>query len=163
MNKALFLDRDGVINRNYGHVHTIDKFIFRKGIFELTKYFLEKGFLIFIITNQAGISKGLYTQNEFLKLTEWMITQFNNRGIIVTKVYYCPHNISNNCNCRKPKPGMIIQALKEYNINTKQSFLIGDKMTDLQAGKSAKIQFLYNTSNFRSLIKLLDKIKNHLL
>lgn len=159
MNKALFLDRDGVINRNFGHVHKINKFVFRKGIFELLDFFKKKHYLIIIITNQAGIAKGLYSFDDFKLLNEWMLEKFVQRGIKVDRVYFCPHQDKDNCSCRKPKPGMILNAINDFNIDSTKSLFIGDKMTDEKASTSAGIKFFYNISNFNSLKKLLIYLK----
>lgn len=160
MNKALFLDRDGVINKNFGHVHKIENFKFRKGIFELLKFFQDKGFIILVVTNQAGIGKGLYTLDQFNLLNNWMINQFRNHGITITKTYYCPHGPEDNCNCRKPKAGMLLNAIKDFQIDTNSSFLIGDKVSDFIAGKSAKIKFNYILKN--SLTKLHLSLRRNL-
>ena len=140
-NRALFLDRDGTINVEKNYVYKIKDFEFIEGIFNIIKYYQKRGFLIFILTNQAGIARGYYTENDFQKLTQWMVKQFKKRGINITKVYHCPHhpNFTGECNCRKPKPGMILQAIKEYNIDPAQSVLIGDKKSDIIAGINAGI------------------------
>jgi D-glycero-D-manno-heptose 1,7-bisphosphate phosphatase len=139
MNKALFIDRDGVINVDKVHVYLKEDFEFSEGIFELCKKYFDDGYLIIVITNQAGIAKGLYTENDFKKLTRWMTSQFHDRGIIISKVYYCPHHpdINGYCECRKPAPGMILKAVKEFNLDITECILIGDKETDLQAGRNA--------------------------
>jgi D-glycero-D-manno-heptose 1,7-bisphosphate phosphatase len=141
MNKALFIDRDGVINVDKVHVFRIEDFEFNKGIFELCKKYTDNGFLIIVITNQAGIAKGLYTENDFIRLTTWMISQFRDRGIVISKVYHCPHHpdLSGHCDCRKPEPGMILQAVKEFDLDISECVLIGDRETDLQAGRNAGI------------------------
>ncbi len=140
-NKALFLDRDGVINVDKVHVYKIEDFEFTTGIFELAKRYQDEGFLIFVITNQAGIAKGLYTEEQFLKLTDWMVERFAEKGITITKVYYCPHHPDHDgeCSCRKPNPGMILQAIEEYDIDPVMSVLIGDRESDVEAGKLAGI------------------------
>ncbi len=139
--KALFLDRDGTINIEKNYIYKIEDFEFIDGIFELIKEYQEKGFLIFIITNQAGIARKLYSVADYEKLTNWMLTQFRRKGIEITKTYYCPHHpeITGDCNCRKPKPGMILQAIDEFHINPAQSVLIGDKKSDILAGENAGI------------------------
>jgi D-glycero-D-manno-heptose 1,7-bisphosphate phosphatase len=141
MNKALFLDRDGVVNVDKGHVFLQDQFEFSKGIFGLCREYSDDGFLILIITNQAGIAKGLYTEADFVRLTKWMVKQFRKNRIIISKVYYCPHHpdINGHCECRKPAPGMILQAIKEFDLNISECVLIGDKDTDLEAGRRAGI------------------------
>lgn len=138
-NKALFLDRDGTINVEKNYVYKIENFEFVKGIFDLIKSYQERGFLIFVITNQAGIARGYYTENDFKILTDWMTKQFHKNGIKITKVYHCPHHpeITGFCKCRKPNPGMILDAVKEFNIDPVNSVLIGDKKSDILAGKKA--------------------------
>lgn len=141
MNKALFLDRDGVINVDKGHVYLPEDFEFSGKIFNLAKSYLDAGFLIMVITNQAGIAKGIYTESDFTKLTEWMISRFKDNGISVSKVYYCPHypEITGPCDCRKPDPGMILRAIKEFDLDISECVLIGDMETDLEAGRRAGI------------------------
>tara|TARA_B100001027_G_C16084156_1_gene248661 strand:- start:86 stop:556 length:471 start_codon:yes stop_codon:yes gene_type:complete len=142
--KALFLDRDGVINHDTGHVHRIQDFIFNAEIFKICKNFQNRGFLIFIITNQAGIAKGYYDLKQFQKLNDWMLSVFNEHNISITKVYFCPHHpdFDKNCACRKPEPGMILKAKSEFNLDIQNSFLFGDKSSDIEAGKRAGIKNL---------------------
>jgi len=139
--KALFLDRDGVINKEINYLYRIEDFIFNDEIFELCRNYQKNGYKIFVITNQAGISRGYYKENDFLKLTDWMLTEFYLKGIEITKVYFCPHHpdISGHCICRKPKPGMIKQAQSEYNLDLSRSILVGDKMSDIEAGRNAGV------------------------
>lgn len=146
MNKALFLDRDGVINVEKNYVFKIEDFEFIEGIFELIKTFQDKGYLIIVITNQAGIGRGYYTEEDFHKLNNWMIEQFKQRGITITDVYYCPYHPTHGIGeylkdsyDRKPNPGMILKAGERYSIDLKQSVLIGDKDTDIKAGQAAGI------------------------
>lgn len=141
MNKALFLDRDGVINVDKGHVYLREQFEFNKDVFELCKNYSEQGFLIIIITNQAGIAKGYYSEEDFLQLTEWMVKEFACRGIVISKVYYCPHHpdITGPCACRKPEPGMILRAVNEFDLDISSCILVGDRESDLEAGRRAGI------------------------
>jgi D-glycero-D-manno-heptose 1,7-bisphosphate phosphatase len=141
---AVFLDRDGVINYDHEYVHKAHDFIFMTDVFETCKRFTESGYQIIIITNQSGIARGYYTEKDFDLLNQWMLEQFRINGIDITAVYYCPHHPVNGlgkykteCNCRKPKPGMILQAADEHQINLSKSILIGDNLSDIQAGKSA--------------------------
>ncbi|MBN2636272.1 MAG: HAD family hydrolase [Prolixibacteraceae bacterium] len=140
-NKALFLDRDGTLNIENNYVYKIEDFKFIEGILDVIKSYQEKGFLIFIISNQSGIARGFYTENEYLILTKWIIAKLEDYGIHITKVYHCPHHpdFTGECDCRKPKPGMILKAIHEFNINPSESVLIGDKKSDILAGKNAKI------------------------
>ncbi len=140
-NKALFLDRDGTINVEKKYVYKIEDFSFIPGIFELIQKYQSQNFRIIVFTNQSGIARGFYSENDFLSLTKWMTNEFKKKGIEITKVYYCPHHpkITGDCNCRKPKPGMILQAIKDFNINPANSVLIGDKKSDILAGERAGI------------------------
>lgn len=140
-NKALFLDRDGTINFEKHYVYKKEDFVFIPGVIDLIRHFSESGYLIFIITNQSGIARGFYSEKDYFQLTEWMLNQFELHGIKITKVYHCPHHpeITGPCNCRKPKPGMILQAIKEFNVNPATSALIGDKKSDILAGENAGI------------------------
>ncbi len=140
-NKALFLDRDGTLNVEKNYVYKIEDFEFIDGIIELIKTYQEKGFLIFIITNQAGIARGYYTEQDYQILTNWMINELKTYGIKIAKVYHCPHHpkVTGECDCRKPSPGMILKAINEFNINPSKSVLIGDKKSDILAGENAGI------------------------
>lgn len=146
MNKTLFLDRDGIINVDHGYVHTKEKFKFVDGIFELCRYAQELGYQIIVITNQAGIARGMYSVEDFLTLSKWMKEQFIKEKVIITDVYFCPHHPKKGfapykveCECRKPKPGMIFEAAKKHNIDLKQSVFIGDKVSDIKAAENAGI------------------------
>lgn len=145
-NKALFLDRDGVINYDYGHVGKIEDFKFIPQIFDICKNAQDDGFILIVITNQAGIAKGFYSEDEFRKLTSWMEGKFLEQGIKITKVYYCPFHIDAiipqykiDSFDRKPNPGMILKAIKDYNIDPSQSIFIGDNKTDEEASKNAGV------------------------
>ncbi len=145
MNRALFLDRDGVINIEKNYLHKIEDFKFIDGIFGLCRHYQNLGYLIFVVTNQSGIARGYYNESDFEKLTLWMIKQFLKEGITITKVYHCPHHpdISGTCECRKPKSGMILEAKKEFNLDLKNSILVGDKERDIEAATHAGIQENY--------------------
>jgi len=141
MMKTLFLDRDGVINIEKHHIFRKEDFEFSQGIFDLCKEYSDAGYLIIVVTNQAGIAKGYYSEADFLQLTAWMIDQFRANGVIISKVYFCPHHpdITGPCDCRKPNPGMISQAIKEFDLDIRECVMIGDKESDLQAGRRAGI------------------------
>ena len=145
--KTIFLDRDGVINIEKNYVYKIEDFEFINGIFSACKYLNELGYKIIIVTNQSGISRNLYSDNDFKKLTFWMKEQFLLNGIEILDVFYCPHLPIQKCGCRKPKPGMIIDAKNKYNIDLEKSWMIGDKETDIQAANLAGIK---NTILLRS-------------
>ena len=166
MNKALFLDRDGVINKEKNYLYKIEDFEFIDGVFETCRYFQKKGYLIIIITNQAGIARKKYSENDFKILTDWMLKEFENKDIKILKVYHCPHHpdFSGECECRKPKPKMILDAQNEFNIDLKKSILIGDKNSDIEAGLNAKIgnNYLITTGDKIKYNKYLVKILNNL-
>jgi D-glycero-D-manno-heptose 1,7-bisphosphate phosphatase len=145
MNKALFLDRDGVVNEEINYLYKIEDFKFIDGIFDLCKYYQSLGYLIIIVTNQSGIARNYYSVDDFNKLTIWMNEKFLENGISLSHVYYCPHHpeISALCSCRKPKPGMLLQAAQEFNINLSDSILIGDKERDIEAGINAGLNETY--------------------
>lgn len=141
--KALFLDRDGIINIDYGHVHKISDFKFTPFIFDLAKKYQDLGYLIIVITNQAGVSKKLYPIDDVYALNSYLISEFRKRGINIASIYFCPHQDLDNCNCRKPKPGLFLDAIHDFNINPQESVAIGDKMSDLAAASSAGVKELY--------------------
>ena len=145
MEKALFLDRDGTINVEKNYVYRIEDFVFRDGIFELVKAFFTKGYLIFVVTNQSGIARGYYTEEEYQYLTAWMTGQFREKGIIIAKVYHCPHHpdITGACSCRKPEPGMLLKAIDEFGLDPSLCVMIGDREPDMEAGRRAGVGQIY--------------------
>jgi D-glycero-D-manno-heptose 1,7-bisphosphate phosphatase len=143
--EALFLDRDGVINIDHGYVYEKEKFHFVDGIFEFVKSFYKRGFLIFVVTNQSGIVRGFYSEEEFQKISQYMSEEFRKRGVEISKIYHCPchEDFSENCSCRKPSPEMILMAEKEFNIDLSKSLLVGDNKKDIEAGERAGISSNY--------------------
>ncbi len=141
--KALFLDRDGVVNVDYGHVHTIDQFHLTDFIVDTCKHYQNQDYLIFVVTNQAGIGKGLYEKKDFLKLDYYMQNILKENGVEIEDTFYCPHKPEENCNCRKPKPGLFLEAIQSYKLDVHNSVVIGDKLSDLEAGYRAGIKQLY--------------------
>ena len=159
MQKAVFLDRDGVVNVDRGYVSQINEFTFVPGIFDLCLDLQKKDYKLFIITNQSGIARGYYSLRDYLKLTEWMVYKFLKKGVDIAEVYYCPHypDISGKCDCRKPNPGMILEAKKNYNLNLKHSILIGDKFSDILAGRNAGID---NNILFQGDVITIDLVEH---
>ena len=168
MQKALFLDRDGVVNVEKEYLYKIEDLEFIEGIFELCRHYQSLGYLIFIVTNQSGIARKYYSEEDFSTLTQWMIDAFKKEGVTITKVYHCPHHpkISGACSCRKPEPGMLLQAAKEYNLDLSQSIMIGDKERDVEAGINAGLRENYlfdetgtfTQSKSTKIVKKLDEI-----
>ena len=138
--KTIFLDRDGVINKDVNYAYKIVDFEFIDGIFEVCIYFQNLGYKIIIVTNQSGISRGYYSENDFQTITNWMLAQFKKNDINILDIFHCPHSPSSNCDCRKPKPGMFIEAKNKHNINMMKSWIIGDSERDIRAAILAGIK-----------------------
>ena len=150
MNKAIFLDRDGVINRKGSgyYVFREEEFLFNRGVIDSLKYFISKGYLLIIITNQGGIARGIYTISHVEKLHNYMIQQLKAFNIELTDIYYCPHHPDvSSCLCRKPGTLLIEQAIAKYNIDPKASFMIGDSDIDIKAAEKMKIKGLLIPTN----------------
>ena len=169
--KALFLDRDGVINIDYGYVSSRHNFDFIEGIFELVAKANDLGYLVIVITNQSGIGRGYYSLEDFLSLNEWMISNFTKRNAFIDHVYYCPVDPSRlhlysqkEASRRKPSPGMIYEAIRDFDINPKDSILLGDKYTDIEAGHLAGIErlLLFSQSLDNELVLSTGKAVNSL-
>ena len=137
--KTIFLDRDGVINKEVNYLHNIDDFEFIDGVFEACRHFQKLGYEIIIITNQSGIARGYYTEYDYQLITKWMLDQFEERNVKILDVFHCPHGPDSSCDCRKPKPGMLLQAINQYGIDMKRSWMIGDKDVDIKAANAANI------------------------
>ena len=143
---AIFLDRDGVINHNYGYVYKQESFDFIDGIFDIALHAHKLKYKIIVITNQAGIGRGYYTKEQFINLTAWMCDQFSAARSPIDHVYYSPYHPTAGIGkylkddfSRKPNPGMILQAQKDFSIDLGSSILIGDKVSDIQAGIAAGV------------------------
>jgi D-glycero-D-manno-heptose 1,7-bisphosphate phosphatase len=143
---ALFLDRDGVINVDHGHVHRFDQIEFIHGIFELCLTAQELGYLLIVVTNQAGIGRGIFTEDDFHVLMAWMKEQFAARNIAITDVFFCPDHPEHGLGAyrrhspmRKPNPGMLLAAARNYCLDMPKSVLVGDKLSDIQAGTKAGV------------------------
>jgi len=143
---AIFLDRDGTINVDHGYVHEIDNFQFIDGVIDAMRELKEMGFALVIVTNQSGIARGMYSEEQFMQLTEWMDWSLADRDIDLDGIYFCPHlpdasveNYRQQCDCRKPQPGMILSAAEELDIDLAASYIVGDKIDDVMAGKAAGV------------------------
>ena len=143
---ALFLDRDGVINEDNGYVHKIEDFKFLNGIFELCRAASAENRKIIVVTNQAGIGRGLYAEEDFRQITKWMKERFEKEDAPIERVYFCPYHpefgigrYRRQSMERKPNPGMLIRARNELGIDLSKSALVGDKETDIMAAEAAGI------------------------
>ncbi|MBT4484704.1 MAG: HAD family hydrolase [Candidatus Latescibacteria bacterium] len=136
--RFVFLDRDGVINVERGvYTTTIDQWQWIPGALEGIKRLADAGFSIIVITNQACIAKGIQTEEGLAILHEFMLDHIRKIGGDILRIYHCPHRDSDNCNCRKPKPGMLLGAAEDFGINLAETFLIGDSGRDIEAGRNA--------------------------
>ncbi|MBP7507274.1 MAG: HAD family hydrolase [Prolixibacteraceae bacterium] len=157
MTPALFLDRDGVINEEINYLYKIEDFVFITEIFNICNFYQQNGYKIIVITNQAGIAREKYTEEDLKILNDWMTCQFYERGIKIDKIYHCPHHpdFTGYCECRKPNPGMILRATEELDLDLSRSVLIGDKDSDLEAGINAGIPNLFHIEEIRKRINNL--------
>ncbi|QIW16030.1 D-glycero-beta-D-manno-heptose-1,7-bisphosphate 7-phosphatase [Pasteurellaceae bacterium RH1A] len=146
-NKAIFLDRDGTINIDHGYVHKIDDFQIIEGVGKALKLLQDKGYLLVLVTNQSGIARGYFSEDQFLQLTEWFDWSLDeDYGVVLDGIYYCPHHpdgqgqYGQDCDCRKPKAGMFKEAMRDLNIDPAQSLMVGDKLEDLLAAENAGVK-----------------------
>ena len=161
---AFFLDRDGVINHDYGYVHKIKDFKFKKGVIEGLKFLIKKNYYLFIITNQAGIAKGIFKEFDFLNLHKFLKNKLASKNIFFNDIRYSPYHplakikkYKKRSLLRKPGNMMIKNIMKIWLINKKKSFMIGDKLSDQMAARKSNLRFFYPKKNFYSLIKHLVK------
>ncbi|HDS6843770.1 TPA: D-glycero-beta-D-manno-heptose 1,7-bisphosphate 7-phosphatase [Morganella morganii subsp. morganii] len=143
---AVFLDRDGTINADTGYLHEIDDFQFIENAIEAMQAIKQMGYALIIVTNQSGIARGMFTEDQFMHLTEWMDWSLADRGVDLDGIYYCPHHPEGTveefrqvCNCRKPAPGMLLDAQKYLKIDMGNSYMVGDKLDDMLAGRAAEV------------------------
>ena len=138
--KIVFLDRDGVINKEKKYLYKVKDFEFINGVFESLNYLKRLGFEFVIISNQSGIGRGYYSLDEFNNLNQWMLKEFKRKEINILDVLICPHTDGDNCYCRKPKPGLFVEAIKKHNINANKSFVVGDAERDILAAKESGVK-----------------------
>ena len=145
----VFLDRDGVINVERGdYTLSVDKWLWAPGALEGILLLTDAGFNCIVITNQSCVAKGLQTEERLNKLHDYMVTQIRCAGGDIFRIYYCPHQQSDYCTCRKPEPGLLLQAARDYDINLSDTFFIGDDTRDIEAGRRAGTRtILINISN----------------
>jgi D-glycero-D-manno-heptose 1,7-bisphosphate phosphatase len=139
MRRAAFLDRDGVINVDRSYVHRVEDFEFVPGTLEACRELARRGWLLVVATNQSGIGRGFYGEEDFRRLTGWMRAQFDQHGAPLAGVYFCPHQPVDACECRKPAPGMLLAAARELSLDLARSILFGDKCEDLMAARAAGV------------------------
>lgn len=143
MNKAVFLDRDGTINVDFGYVYEKDKLEFVPGVMSALANIKKAGFKLIIITNQSGIGRGYYTLLQYKEFEAYMLNRMADEGVIIDGIYVCPHAPQDNCNCRKPKGLMYEQAAKEFDVDWKCSYVVGDSKRDLAICNVKDIQGIF--------------------
>ncbi|UAJ65052.1 D-glycero-beta-D-manno-heptose 1,7-bisphosphate 7-phosphatase [Candidatus Schneideria nysicola] len=181
---AIFFDRDGTINIDKGYIYKVKDFHFFNGVIEAMQILNKMDFLLIMVTNQSGIARGIFNERQFIKLTKWIINFLSKFKINIDGFFYCPHHpnaiissFRKDCICRKPNPGMLLNAKKYFNINMSSSYMIGDKKEDMLAAKLAGIGhpiFLSNEkkqgeiihqyriiNSFSKLPKLIENIQNN--
>lgn len=158
--RAIFLDRDGTINSDEGHYYIYKKedFVFNPGVIDGIRRLNEAGYLVIVVTNQGGVAKGEYTIEDVEAVHAYMCAELKKHGARIDKIYYCPHHDSvAPCSCRKPAPGMIEQAIREFDIDKSASLLIGDGGRDIEAAEAAGIRGIKIKKN-SDLTPVIDHI-----
>ncbi len=165
---AVFFDRDGVLNIDYEYIYRIKDFVWMKGAIKAIKYLNDNNYFVFVVTNQSGIARGYYTENDMNKLHQWMNDDLRKNDAHIDAFYFCPHHpvakldkYRIKCDCRKPSPGLILKILKKWPVDKSNSFSIGDKESDVQAAINAGIQgHLFKEDNiYYFLLEILQKKK----
>lgn len=150
MNKAVFIDRDGVINSDTDlyYIFRIEDFKINPGVVTTLRILQERGYLLIIISNQGGISRGQYSKEDVDRLHRYFLNEMHKNGIEIKDILYCPHHHTvENCLCRKPKPLLLQKATAKYGIDSKNSFFIGDKQSDMEAGRAAGVNTILIKAN----------------
>lgn len=161
--KAIFLDRDGVLNVDTAYLYKVEELVWQDGVFEALKDAHDKGYLLIVVTNQSGVARGYYTEEDVKALHQYMGSTLAKAGAPIDAFYYCPHHVKGtvapyvkDCNCRKPKTGMLDQACEDFDIDLDHSFMIGDKESDVATAKAKGIQgYLFTGGNLYDFIKPL--------
>jgi len=150
MDKAVFLDRDGTINVDKGYTHKIEDLEIIPGVVEGLKLLQESGYKLIIITNQSGIARGYFTEEDYFKFMKKMQETLQMKVVTINAEYFCPHHSEKglgkykiDCNCRKPKKGMLEEAARDFNLNLKDCWMIGDHESDIQVGKNAECRTIH--------------------
>jgi len=148
--RAVFLDRDGVINRDAGYVFRWADFEFLPGVIDALRHLTNAGYLLIVITNQSGVARGYYTEQDVQTLTQQMTDYLASQGVHITATYYCPHHVDGSvtkyrraCDCRKPGPAMLLEAVAAHHLSLDQSIMIGDKSSDIEAARAAGVGIAY--------------------
>ena len=165
MRKVLFLDRDGVINKDVSYLYKIADLQWVDGAKEALKLAHDAGYELIVVTNQSGVARGYYKETDVQILHDFMGNELFKAGAPILHFYYCPHHKDGtikryaiDCNCRKPKPGMLLQAIKDFDVDVEHSFLIGDSQCDVDAAETAGVKgYLFTESNLLDFMKTILK------
>ena len=158
MNKAVFLDRDGTINVDYGYVYQYEKFDYIEGVTDALKMLQDMGYLLIIITNQSGVARGYYTQEDVELLHEKVCNDLQKKGITLTHIYYCPH--LSGCTCRKPQTELFYKAAREYQIDMGSSIAVGDRLRDLTICQEQPVMGFWITDDEEAAPEGIYKVKD---
>lgn len=140
MNKAVFFDRDDTLIKDSGYMYKLEDLEFFPDTFEVLKNLQNKGYLLFIVTNQSGIGRGFYTEEDMHKFNNHMLNKLKEQGIEIKEIAFCPHSPDDDCDCRKPSPKLLNILINKYDIDTNTSWMIGDKKSDCDAGIKANLK-----------------------
>lgn len=165
MNKAVFLDRDGTINKDIGYLYRIEELEFLPNAIKAIKILNEVGFLVIVITNQSGVARGYYSEEDIEVLHNHINELLKEYGAHIDAFYYCPHHPDDgigmykvDCNCRKPRTGLIEDAIIDYKIDRNKSYMIGDKKSDIEAGINANLKGSYQIDREKNLLEIVNTI-----
>ena len=159
-NKAVFLDRDGVLNQEMGDYVTKVSDFHVLDNFAALKTLQDKGYLLIVATNQGGLAKGWYTEDQLAEMHTLLKKTYDEHGVKITDIFYCPHHpdFTGDCDCRKPKPGLLLRGIEKYNLDPAQSYFIGDRERDVEAGTAAGVKGILINSD-QPISTILDLIK----
>ena len=163
MDKAVFFDRDGTLNVDGHYIYRIEDFKWMPDAAEAIRYCHDKGYLVIVVTNQSGVARGYYTEDDVHALHEYMNDELQRLGTSIDAFYYCPHHPEAkiekyriDCDCRKPNPGMVLKACHDFGIDMSKSYMIGDKKRDVECGERAGVRgILYKGGSLLKLLKPL--------
>lgn len=165
MNRCVFFDRDGTVIEDFGYVFEKSKLELIPEAINAIVEFKRMGFLVIIVTNQSGVARGLYSMRQMSDFNNYLLEVLELRGIEVDALYSCPHHVegviseySIECDCRKPKPGLLVSAITNHEIDPSQSYMIGDKDSDVKAGIEAKLKRAYKINSKLSWIEIMNSI-----
>jgi len=161
--RLALLDRDGVLIVDHGHVSAREQVEWIGDVAEAIRSLQDAGYAVVIVTNQAGIAKGLYSEEQFVELMRWIVSELAHDGALIDAVYYCPHHPTEghppylvDCPCRKPKPGMLLRALEDARVMPAHSLMIGDKETDMEAAQAAGVPgYLFSRGDLGEFVRRL--------